>query len=278
MVFTLAKITGNPISLYQGKIEGSQAEEVVIPDSVKEILSNTFFKLQNLKKVTFGKNVNVIERGIFCESSKVNEVVFPEDSLIASGLHSYLPDPKYRAVEQCITNLFAYDTLFCFSQKTDTEVYGKVIDFFESDERQVTVKISVGDRSIMVPKYIDWFQQQKFIISLQQWIGRKHYFCSWELISQFSLRLALKFAAAIELYKTEHNKFAEDFLQEDALYIAKNMILCKNEKVLIMFLKLGLTSKKNLKDILKLVQDANMTTATAYVLQKLRDEQDLHSL
>lgn len=49
MAFTLAKI------------EESQAEEMIIPDSVKEILSNTFLKLPNLKKVTFGKNVNVIE-------------------------------------------------------------------------------------------------------------------------------------------------------------------------------------------------------------------------
>ena len=150
MAFTLANITGNPVTIYQSKIEENQAEEVVIPDSVKEILSNTFFKLQNLKKITFGKNVNVIERGIFCEFSKVNEVVFPEDSMIASGLRSYLPGPEYRAAEQCITNLFAYDTLFCFSQKTDAEAYDKIVDFFESDERQVTVKISVGDRSIIV--------------------------------------------------------------------------------------------------------------------------------
>ena len=56
--------------------------EIVIPDSVTKIESQSFRRMNNCKKVTISKNVKTIESWAFCGSPKLETIVFPEGCVV----------------------------------------------------------------------------------------------------------------------------------------------------------------------------------------------------
>lgn len=277
-------------------------KSVVIPDSVKHIDSYAFYESQ-LEHVTFGKGLSYISEWAFA-STKLEEVEIPGNvKMICESAFSDTPLKKvilHEGVESILKDAFYGQNINCLEIPSSLKYLGKqafcvsrpdtgkltiriketlpqnfisaFVSLYVSKEtekrNQGNIKICFDNgKQIVIPgimRNIDADTMNKEFNA-----GIIEYKCYYDKAVLTETKQDMVFDYLYEGHQDD--KEIITYLRRTAKNIAKRYIKSKDSQRLIKFVELGFLTGKSLNSILKLANEAGMTTAAAYILRKLED-------
>lgn len=210
-------------------------DTITLDDGVEIIDSNAFTGC-HIKELTLPKSIHCLKSGCFdgVERIIVNGDVPP--GLIPSIIYQYNSGRQY-------------GTLYNIVEITDGENVLFVPKFMQSGD------INTFDRRLMYRPLKDTITAQGFVSS----------------ICDYAVTLEVRQNLSIIIYKHTKDKELRSYLRRASLSIAKRFIINGDEERLVDLLSLELMTVSSMKKILDSVKDAEMTSASAYILSAINN-------
>lgn len=243
-----------------------KAEEIRLSDSVREIGNSAFSRCKNLKRIVFGNGMVSFRPGAFYGCDNLNEVVFPQGSLFEKSMVSGVSDSENEDAKTCCSYL-VMKGLVCFFFPHKNEILDMINTFLKTGERQMTFRFVVGDRAILMPRFVRINYSDDldlFMDAIQEWVaGKERSKKLLELVNDD----ACKIGVALEMYMSEKDKTAKKYLNDNLI----SWILdeCDSECVMEKLIRLGLVKDKDLEKLLDSTD--NMPIAKAAVLERIKN-------
>ena len=249
---------------------GSSAEEIVLPDSVEEIYDKAFAYCPNLKHITVGgNNLRKISKQVFNGCVNLQEISF------VSTL-----EEEMRSVFSDLANSFIKSHA-CYGL-TASEIMDNIEEAFSKKCRKMTLKVSAGEKSIVIPRDVDMSGRRLLTkIAFNSLLDDSDKTAAEEYIpfddSQnwdefFALHISnvkCSFLTAMELYLFERNKGALHYLKTHSSSICLMLAAEKNDSLLTEFVKLNIMDERKLNYALQKAIDNGLAVSTAYILNLL---------
>lgn len=228
-----------------------------IPSNVESIGGSIFMYCQNLSKVTFNEGIENIGLNAF-QGCNITGVTFPKS--IRKLYPSAFSGVKHANIKGIIPPGFLDAIL-----KTDDGMQPE--DLFE------TVEVTDGQNKLFFPMYLESINKNKLQGSLEyrtlaEVVEDKNFI---NRPGESSKHIEVKQDLAIKVYGYNQNPEIRTYLRRAATSITKRYIAKKDENRLIEFLKLDLMTMAAMNKILPQVKNAEMTSATAYLLNAIND-------
>lgn len=236
----------------------TKLEEVEIPGNIKMIGEDAFANNNRLQKIILYEGIESILTGAFYDR-RINHIEFPP-SLNYLGTRafyaSYDAEPLTVKVKKKLPQNFVSAFAFQYTSDIKTQMKPKSIKICYDDGRQVIIP------DIM--RNVDIEEMNKEFNA-----GLIEYRCYYDkaILSETRQDMALDY-----LHDGHQNdKEIVAYLRHTAKNIAKRYVNSNDSKRLIKFVELGFLTGQSLDSILKLANEAGMTTASAYILRKLEN-------
>lgn len=237
-------------------------KELTIPDTVTQLKRFAFADCKTLKKITLGKGIKKCGEDLVFRSG-VQEVVWTKP--IKEDVDGALSSLLYGLIRE-------ESTIFYRTGKNQL-TKGRV--FLKTGEAQKTLLLTYNGRNIRLPKYINNYINM-FVI--QDMVHAALASDTKEISQALSYRLILgtmqdfqnKASVALELYILEGSSDAKKYLQNNAAKIAKAFAEDGDDVALSKFVSLGLMDAEALLQTLPIVQEKELQTSIAYLLEEMR--------
>lgn len=240
----------------------SGMDEIFFPDSLEKIGNMAFMHCRKLKTIHFGRNIKTIGDMVFLGCKQLNSIVLPE-SVETIGVFSF-PD-----VDEMTVSHMPEGLMRAFVSHADEIRRGSAY----------TVKLNVGDSSILIPKNTVTCMTAAGMQRLAE-----RYLDNEEqkgLLFQHAVNKKYRVMCAAEMYATyTKNEGAKEFLKENGkdaiLYLSENVPL------LARLLRDDVFGREAVAEAFDVVQSGNGNTMMkAYLLQSLHDgdaEKDVRNI
>lgn len=274
----------------------SNIEEVVIPDSVKEISECAFSACKKLKSVTIGRGIKSIPKKCFDSDRALNHVIIPknvntihewafadcenlDDITLEDGVesifHAAFSYTNIRSLHlpKSITYLsdFGPSNIRNITMASDEMPYNIVQAVIETVSNYTLVGISKEDMEpcvIQTPSktiYFPKFMESKPYLELNKRVNDEHVFPKSML--QYTLKdFYMKARMALAEYKSLHDEQVEKFLTDNFSLIVKTMVEENKEDKVMEYLTLNLINDKETYDKVSQMIPDHMISAKAYLL------------
>lgn len=249
-------------------------KEVKLPDSLESIEPHAFFNCQNLHKIVFGKDIKTIENDSFVNCPAINEIVFPENTKIINELckhYDTMPPIEYNAAKYSLQALIriaikSESREMMIAEKDKTK---KLRNFFKSGIPESSVKLTVGRKSIWIPKAVSPIDEYSLKNALTFWLrlgGHDDFMLDYAptRISRFSM--------AVEMYAIDKNKKAKEYLKVCMTDVVQQLIRIGDNEALTGVIKLGLIDAENFNKVLEFLINNQKTEVTAYVMAQMKEQ------
>ena len=238
------------------------AKELTIPDTVTQLKRFAFADCKTLKKITLGKGIKKCGEDLVFRSG-VQEVVWTKP----------IKEDVDEALSSLLYGLIREESTIFYRTGKNQLTKGRV--FLKTGEAQKTLLLTYNGRNIRLPKYINNYINM-FVI--QDMVHAALASDTKEISQALSYRLILgtmqdfqnKASVALELYILEGSSDAKKYLQNNAAKIAKAFAEDGDDVALSKFVSLGLMDAEALLQTLPIVQEKELQTSIAYLLEEMR--------
>ena len=237
-------------------------KELTIPDTVTQLKRFAFADCKTLKKITLGKGIKKCGEDLVFRSG-VQEVVWTKP----------IKEDVDEALSSLLYGLIREESTIFYRTGKNQLTKGRV--FLKTGEAQKTLLLTYNGRNIRLPKYINNYINM-FVI--QDMVHAALASDTKEISQALSYRLILgtmqdfqnKASVALELYILEGSSDAKKYLQNNAAKIAKAFAEDGDDVALSKFVSLGLMDAEALLQTLPIVQEKELQTSIAYLLEEMR--------
>ena len=237
-------------------------KELTIPDTVTQLKRFAFADCKTLKKITLGKGIKKCGEDLVFRSG-VQEVVWTKP----------IKEDVDEALSSLLYGLIREESTIFYRTGKNQLTKGRV--FLKTGEAQKTLLLTYNGRNIRLPKYINNYINM-FVI--QDMVHAALASDTKEISQALSYRLILgtmqdfqnKASVALELYILEGSSDAKKYLQNNAAKIAKAFAEDGDDVALSKFVSLGLMDAEALLQTLPIVQERELQTSIAYLLEEMR--------
>lgn len=249
-------------------------KEVQFPDSLECIEPHAFFNCRNLHKIVFGKNIKTIENDSFVNCPAINEIIFPENTKIINELckhYDTLPPAEYNTAKYSLQALIriaikSESRAMMIAEKDKTK---KLRNFFKSGIPKSSVKLTVGKKSIWIPKAVSPIDEYSFKNALTSWLQLGgHYDFMLDYAPTHISRLSM----AVEMYAIDKNKKSKEYLKVCMTDILQQLVRIGDDEALIGVIKLGVIDTENFNKVLEFLINSQKTEAAAYVMAQMKEQ------
>ena len=237
-------------------------KELTIPDTVTQLKRFAFADCKTLKKITLGKGIKKCGEDLVFRSG-VQEVVWTKP----------IKEDVDEALSSLLYGLIREESTIFYRTGKNQLTKGRI--FLKTGEAQKTLLLTYNGRNIRLPKYINNYINM-FVI--QDMVHAALASDTKEISQSLSYRLILgtmqdfqnKTSVALELYILEGSSDAKKYLQNNAAKIAKAFAEDGDDVALSKFVSLGLMDAEALLQTLPIVQEKELQTSIAYLLEEMR--------
>lgn len=237
-------------------------KELTIPDTVTQLKRFAFADCKTLKKITLGKGIKKCGEDLVFRSG-VQEVVWTKP----------IKEDVDEALSSLLYGLIREESTIFYRTGKNQLTKGRI--FLKTGEAQKTLLLTYNGRNIRLPKYINNYINM-FVI--QDMVHAALASDTKEISQSLSYRLILgtmqdfqnKTSVALELYILEGSSDAKKYLQNNAAKIAKTFAEDGDDVALSKFVSLGLMDAEALLQTLPIVQEKELQTSIAYLLEEMR--------
>jgi hypothetical protein len=240
----------------------SGMDEIFFPDSLEKIGNMSFMHCWKLKTIHFGRNIKTIGDMAFLGCKQLNSIVLPE-SVETIGVFSF----PY--VDEMTVHHMPEGLMRAFVSHADEIRRGSAY----------TVKLNVGDSSILIPKNTVACMTAAGMQRLaERYLNNEE---QKGLLFQHVVNKKYRIMCAAEMYAAyTKNEGAKEFLKENGkdaiLYLSENVPL------LVRLLRDDVFGRDAVAEAFDVVQSGNENTMLkAYLLQSLHDgdaEKDIQNI
>lgn len=230
----------------------SGMDEIFFPDSLEEIGNMAFMHCWKLKTIHFGSNIKVVGDMAFLGCKQLNSIVLPE-SVETIGVFSF----PY--VDEMTVHHMPEGLMRAFVSHADEIRRGSAY----------TVKLNVGDSSILIPKNTVTCMTAAGMQRLaERYLNNEE---QKGLLFQHAVTKKYRVMCAAEMYAAyTKNEGAKEFLKENGkdaiLYLSENVPL------LVRLLRDDVFGRDAVAEAFDVMQSGNGNTMLkAYLLQSLHD-------
>lgn len=250
---------------------GSKAEEIVLPGSIKRIYDKAFMRCESLECITIGGN-NLEEIGDCVLNGCVNlqEVSFAS----AFGLEAEAFWAFSNLVNSCIKTYYFMNA---------DKAVSKMDRVFTERHRNMTIKVSAGEKEIVIPKYVPTTSRtllkkiafNALLEGLDERAPKEDIAFDnngWTLNGFLRHNMndaKCSFLTAMEFYFLEKDKGALQYLKSHATEGCQILTKEKEDYLMTEFVKMDIMDEKELNYAMQVTLDNDLTTAAAYILNSL---------
>lgn len=230
---------------------------IEIPSNVESIGNNAFKGCRNLSSVIFNEGLEIVGPRAF-QDCNLTEITIPKS---VKKVHDFSFEGVKRVnIKGILPTYFLHSIL-----KTD--------DGIQQDDLFDIVEITDGQNKLFFPMYLESgdksiLQQNLDCKTLAEVVEDKNFI---NRPGEYSKHLEVKQDMAIKIYGYNQNSEIRTYLRRAATSITKRYLAKKDEDRLVEFLKLNLMTMAAMNKILPQVKNAEMTSATAYLLNAINN-------
>lgn len=247
----LEKISGGTFS---GCVE---LEYLDIPGSVTEIISHAFIMCNNLKSIKFHDGLKEIKNDVFYDCTALTTLELP------SSL-SYISDNNIATnINKIVLNSPLLNVVYAFVKEQ------QAYDEQETDIIEVSIETEYLKKTFFMPKKLTKAKRKSMNYLVNRYMqGYEDVGSQIDKLYEMCSTVAKKQKIALAAYKKSKNPEIEAYLRRSGKNIAERLILDskKEEEKVVDFLKFGLLKESALKQLLKLANESDMPTVSAYIL------------
>lgn len=248
---------------------GSKTEEIVLPGSIKRIYDKAFMRCESLERIVIGGN-NLEEIGAWILDGCLN---LQEVSFISA-----LDEDVFPTFSDLASNFIkAY-----YFMKADKAV-SKMDRVFTERRRNMTIKVSAGEKEIVIPKYVPTTSRtllrkiafNALLEGLDERASKEDIAFDnngWTLNGFLRHNMndaKCSFLTAMEFYFLEKDKSALQYLKSHATEGCQVLTTEKEDYLMTEFAKMDIMDEKELNYAMQVALDNGLTTAAAYILNSL---------
>lgn len=230
-------------------------EHIKLPHQMRRI-GRYAFKNSGLKSIEINPELKIIQYGAFCKTH-VTELDLPDSFEKLEGLEE-VPELKCIRIKTYVKDI-------------EKSISRAVVDsptLLCLDEEDV-IKLKCADKIIFVPRCIKSRVYFEICNKIKTFLQSD----SEETLSLYSYAATIhgrEMTAMMEYMEFADNSKQKRYLKRHAEQISSRLMTEDEEKE-IEFLKLGLNSKKSLKELLKIANYLDLSTIASYILEELNN-------
>lgn len=248
---------------------GSKTEEIVLPGSIERIYDKAFMHCESLERIVIGGN-NLEEIGAWILDGCLN---LQEVSFISA-----LDEDVFPTFSDLASNFIkAY-----YFMKADKAV-SKMDRVFTERRRSMTIKVSAGEKEIVIPKYVPTTSRtllkkiafNALLEGLDERASKEDIAFDnngWTLNGFLRHNMndaKCSFLTAMEFYFLEKDKGALQYLKSHATEGCQILTKEKEDYLMAEFVKMDIMDEKELNHAMQVALDNGLTTAAAYILNSM---------
>lgn len=247
-------------------------KELWLPNSLQLIDSCAFSDCEKLEKIVFGNGSMYVDKYAFENCVSVNEVKFPANSKMMQKVRTYYSIQTYQ-IDASLKSFKQILDSFCWSQlNTRQNIAKRIAGLLHSGNSTMTVKLTVGDKSIRIPKCLDIGESWFLAKTISKWLATGSVSMEKELLSCAKGSLGY-FGTAMEMYLLDNDKTAKTILKKNYSSVIENLQMIGTD-ALTGYIRLGLLSKKQLEEMLKNFADVGNVELNACILEQLKKKKE----
>lgn len=167
----VVEIENGAVRISSKAFDNLPAKKIVLPDSVETIDGQAILKCHNLQKIVFGKNLSDIEPEAIQACHMINEIVFPEDSVMMCEIAKFVNSGKGEtgnvvSLLNLLNSLISRDKKDCISHDLTA-----LKQFFADGIPRHTIRFTVGNKSVMLSRFVREHDVVLVRHELTEWIG-----------------------------------------------------------------------------------------------------------
>ena len=206
----------------------------------------------------------------------MNEIVFPENAVLVQEVKAYENVDAYRkrkkcdesiidSVENLVSSIFNTTTYAGLPSKED--VRKLVHHFLETGDVACTVKITIGERTIVRQKYINHLDLPSMVSIVRGWMA------GWQLITTMSSNLDYSLGIVIESFLTTRSEEnTSDRLCLSNLNIFDTVFNTFGSEATAKLIAEDVFCDKQMQDALQFFVENRMTIEASELLQKMKEK------
>ena len=256
------------------------ANEIILPDSVEIVQRYAFENCQKLQKVVFGKGIKRIFPDIFRGCYNISEIEFagdkaPDFKFENRYMHGRVP--LLLGLTQFIMCLNVRPKPAPFGNSDyNFQLYDSLMEkFLTTKIPQMTIKITVGERSLRIPASIPKYKDYVLDGILRDWLKEIY---SSAFYNRLSLLTSLvddfdaNYAMALELYFIDGDVNALRYLKEQTYPEIIHILRYEEYKTFREILQCDFLTDDELRALIQCFSENQMTEAMACLMEYTKNK------
>lgn len=255
-------------------------KEIILPDSVEIVQKYAFENCQKLQKVVFGKGIKRIFPDIFRGCYNISEIEFagdkaPDFKFENGDIHGRVP--LLLGLTQFIMCLNVRPKPAPFGNLDyNFQLYDSLMEkFLTTKIPQMTIKITVGERSLRIPASIPKYKNYVLDGILRDWLKEIY---SSAFYNRLSLLTSLvddfdaNYAMALELYFIDVDVNALRYLKEQTYPEIIHILRHEEYKTFREILQCDFLTDDELRALIQCFSENQMTEAMACLMEYTKNK------
>ena len=264
----VVEIEDGAVRISSKAFDNLPAKKIVLPDSVKTIDGQAIVKCHNLQKIVFGKNLSAIEPEAIQACHMINEIAFPEDSVMMREIAKFVNSGKGEtgnvvSLLNLLNSLIIRDKKDCISPDLTA-----LKQFFADGIPRHTIKFTVGNKSVMLSRFVREHDVVLVRHELTEWIGDATY-----IPSPITCAYSLWHSVGVMSESFLINKDPAAMAYLDNLQLLKIMSEKLGSNSVIRLIDGNLfANPERIRQVLDMFVQNNMMTEAAALLEKAKNK------
>lgn len=256
------------------------AKEIILPDSVEIVQRYAFENCQKLQKVVFGKGIKRIFPDIFRGCYNLSEVEFagdkaPDFKFENGDMHGRVP--LLLGLTQFIMCLNVKPKPAPFGNSDyNFQLYDSLMEkFLTTKIPQMTIKITVGERSLRIPASIPKYKDYVLDDILRDWLKEIYssaFYNRLLLLTSLVDDFDANYAMALELCFIDGDVNALRYLKEQTYPEIIHILRYEEYKTFREILQCDFLTDDELRTLIQCFSENQMTEAMAYLMEYTKNK------
>lgn len=254
------------------------AKEIILPDSVEIVQRYAFENCQKLQKVVFGKGIKRIFPDIFRGCYNLSEIEFagdkaPDFKFENGDMHGRVP--LLLGLTQFIMCLNVRPKPVPFGNSDyNFQLYDSLMEkFLTTKIPQMTIKITVGEKSLRIPAYIPKYKDYVLDDLLRDWLKEIYssaFYNRLLLLTSLVDDFDANYAMALELCFIDGDVNALRYLKEQTYPEIIHILRYEEYKTFREILQCDFLTDDELRALIQCFSENQMIEAMAYLMEYMK--------